>query len=92
MQLAGPREVALGRIGRDADDLGAERRVLRLVIPEPGEFEVSAAGERLDVEREHHELALFQGLGQTKGLAVLIGQRHVGGALAGGNRRRPLCR
>src|SRR5687767_14315178 len=55
-QLPGPGEVARGRIGGDSDDLGVDRRVLRLVIPEPGEFEVSAAGERLDVERQHDEV------------------------------------
>ena len=57
-ELLRPGEIALGQIGRDPDDLSVERGELRLVVPEPGEFTVSAPGERLHVERDDDEVAL----------------------------------
>ena len=70
-----PREVSLGRIDGDADDLGVERGVFRLFIPELGEFALSAAGERLDEERHHDEVARGKRVGQPEGAAVLIPER-----------------
>jgi len=70
-----PREVSVGRIGRDADDLGVECGVFRLFIPELGEFALSAAGERLDEERDHNEIALRQRLAELERPAVLVAER-----------------
>ena len=70
-----PREVSVGRIAGDADDLGVECGVLRLFIPELGEFALSAAGERLDEERDHDEIALPQRLAELERPAVLIAER-----------------
>jgi len=75
VELLRPGEVSLGRIRRDPDDLGVERGELGLVVPEPGEFALSAAGERLDEERDDDEIALGERLGQAKRAAVLIAER-----------------
>ena len=77
-QLARPGEVALGRVGRDADQLGVDGGEAGLILPEPGELEVSAAGERLDVEGDHDEVAPGQELGEPERLAVLVAE-HDGG-------------
>ena len=68
-------EVSFGRIGRDADDLGVECGVFRLFIPELGEFALSAAGERLDEERDHDEIALRQRLAELERPSVLVAER-----------------
>jgi hypothetical protein len=73
--LLGPGEISLRRIGRDPHDLGVESGELRLVIPELGEFAFSAAGERLDEERDNDELSLGEGLGQPERPAVLVAER-----------------
>src|SRR5262245_12674001 len=70
-----PRQVPLGRIGRDADDLGVQCGVLGLFIPELGEFAFSAAGERLDEERDDDEVALRQRLAELERPPVLVAER-----------------
>ena len=55
-----------------------------MIVPEPGELEVSAARERLHVEGHHDEVALVQEIGEPERLAVLIPE-HDG-------RRRPAHR
>src|SRR5438067_3848593 len=87
LQLARPRQVALGRVGGDPHDLGVERRELRVVLPEPGEFAVSAAGEGLDVEGDDDPVALLEEVGELEGLALLIDELRVGRGRADLERR-----
>jgi len=73
-----PGEVAFRGIDRDADDFGVERGELRLVVPEPGEFALSAAGEGLDEEGHDDEIALRESVGQSERPAMLVTQDDVG--------------
>jgi hypothetical protein len=88
----GPRQVPLRRIDGDPDDLGVQRRELRLVIPEPGELALSAAGERLHVEGDDDEVALDEGVAQAEGPTMLIGQDDGRCRLADGERLVPVGR
>ena len=92
VQLARPGQGAPRRIDGDADDFRVGGRVAALVIPEPGEFEVSAAGERLDVEGEHDEVAPLERVGEPERPAVLVAEGHVGGPVADRHRRPALGR
>jgi len=73
-----PGEVAFRGIDRGADDFGVERGELRLVVPEPGEFALSAAGEGLDEEGHDDEIALRESVGQSERPAMLVTQDDVG--------------
>ena len=74
-----PGQIALGWIDRDPDDLGVERGELGLVVPEPGEFALSAARERLDEEGNDDEVAAGERIAQAERTAMLIAQRDLGG-------------
>src|SRR5574341_541428 len=87
-----PGEVAFGGIGGDPDDLGVERGELGVVVPEPGELQLSAAGERLDEEGDHDEVAPRERLREAEGPAVLIAEHDVRRAVADGERRVALGR
>jgi hypothetical protein len=90
LQLLGPRQVARRRIGGDADDLGVQRGVLGGVIPEPGEFALSAASERLDVEGDHDEIARLEQIRKVQAPPVLIDEREIGSDVPQRERGRPL--
>src|SRR5262249_46432388 len=85
-----PGEIALGRIRRDPDDLGVERGELWLVVPEPGEFTLSAAGERLDEERDDDEIALAERFAQAEWMAVLIAEGDLRGLVVDRERLVPI--
>jgi hypothetical protein len=78
-EMLRPGQIALARIDRDPDDLGVERGELGLVVPEPGEFALSATGERLDEEGNDDEVAAGERIAQPERTAVLIAQRNLGG-------------
>src|SRR6185436_9176405 len=57
-------------------------------LPEPGELERSAAGERLDVEGDDDEVVLLEDVGQAYRLTAHVHQRTLGRGGAHGERRR----